>query len=233
MKILTNLIEPKLFKFDSASSTPEDLYVGRKISEVKSDNFLIKKLSERIKTASKDEVNFLNNHYSVALIKGTPYLICDDTDKEVPVYNLGTYELPAFYWNGYVFVFDGTKKAFVSKELSAVFFNKKYLLTTIGDLVIVFDVKGLKGLGVFVSATKVPRGYIIVTRTNDGEAVFAAHKNIQQLFLADLLSACNVNSESGTVTHQYIDMSTIPAGQVVDTYKTTAKGYVLADHYVE
>ena len=98
---------------------------------------------------------------------------------------------------------------------------------------IVFDVKGLKGLGVFVSATKVPRGYIIVTRNNDGEAVYAAHKNIQQLFLADLLSAFNVNTESGIVTHQYVDMSTIPTGQVVDTYKTTAKGYVLVDHYVE
>ena len=242
-KILLTPVETTIYGFSSqayslSQGMPETL-IGRNICSLtapEKEHPLIKKLLGGIRKPSFKELDEINRNFRVCVASGVCHLFAEnDAGVEEKTFNLGTIETPAFFYDKFIFVLDRRKKVFVPVDVNVVCYTDNYVLMLIGgDLLIKFDVKGLKCVGNFVSATKVARGYIIVALdTNGSETVYAAHKNIQTLFETDVLSAFKIDAESGNVTHEYTDMSTIPVGQVTDIYVSTAKGYILADHDVE
>lgn len=242
-KILLNSVETTIYGFSNqayslSQGMPETL-IGRNICSLtapEKEHPLIQKLLSRIRKPSAKELDEINRNFRVCIASGVCHLFAEnDAGVEEKTFNLGTIETPAFFYDKFIFVLDRRKKTFVPVDLNVVCFTDRYVLMVIGgNLLIKFDVKGLGCVGNFVSLTKVPRGYIIVALDTEGsETVYAAHKNIQTLFETDFFSGYTINAESGLVTHEYTDMSTIPAGRVTDIYASTAKGYVLADHDVE
>lgn len=240
-KILLNSVETTIYGFSNqayslSQGMPETL-IGRNICSLtapEKQHPLIQKLLERIRKPSQKEFDEIRN-MCVCVAGGVCHLFTGVTaDTEEKTFNLGTIETPAFFYQKFIFVLDRRRKVFVPVELNVVFYTNSYVLMLIGgDLLIKFDVKGLRCVGNFVSVTKVPRGYIIVARDTEGsETVYAAHKNIQMLFETEL-SVFRIDAESGNVTHEYADMSTMPIGQVTDIYVSRAKGYVLESHDVD
>ena len=241
--ILINQVETTIYGFDFASytstfGTPNSL-IGRNIcalTAAEKQNMLIKKLLEHIRLPSKKELLEMQKNLAVYVLGGVPHLFEKNSiGEEIKTHNLGTIQTPAFFYDKFIFLLNRRKKVFEPQDINVVFFNNDYALLMIGEnLLIKFDVKGLRCVGNFVSVTKVPRGYVIVAKNaNNDETVYAAHKTFQTLFETSIFSSFKTDPDSGMVFHEYTDMSTIPAGQAIDTYVSKAGGYILANHDVE
>jgi len=237
MKIIKNTVKPITYGFDISSSPldsglPEGL-IGRNIcalSTSEKQNHLIQKLLECIRKPSTKEFNEIKKDFMVRVFEDKVQLVSENNQEAI--YNVGTIETPAFFYDKFIFVLNRKKKAFVPVNLNVIYFNENYVLMMIAkDLLVKFDTNGLKCLGNFVSVTKVKRGYIIVVKNTYGnEVIYAASQNIQRLFETNEESIYKIDSPTGLILHEYLDLQMIPAEKRVDVYVSTAKGYGRAMH---
>ncbi|MBR2299979.1 MAG: hypothetical protein IJ870_05345 [Alphaproteobacteria bacterium] len=246
-KILINDSKVRVYNFGFATYAElgsTSSLIGRNICSLtapEKENTLIQKLLGRIRLPSKRELDELNRKFEVYSLGGKARLIeKDHADKEYPVYNLGTIDTPAFFYDKFIFVLNRRERVFEPQDLNVVYFNDNYALLMVGEnLLITFDVKGLKCVGNFISVTKVPRGYIIMANApdkddyDDVETVYAANKTFQKLFENSDFSDFDIDYQTGTIMHEYTNFFSIPIGCVVDVYVPRDSGYILVNHHIE
>ncbi len=227
------IIPPKgVYGFDF-KPTAQSLFspttlIGKHICSLKcfeKENILIKKLLERIRKPSTKEACELNNSFDIIVNDGFCELSNKETNFKTEVFNLGTPATPAFFYGRFIFVFDPEKRAFYPIDLRVLFFNNNYALIILpGNIIVKYDIKGVSGLGNFLSLTAVPDGYILATDIGfEKQAVYALTRHFQKLFETNDFSKFNISSIDGIVTHEYANSTSY----ALDQYVPTKSGYKL------
>ncbi len=218
------------FSFKAITRLEGSLYtlIGRDIRclwAAEKENFMIKKLLERLRKPSAQEAQQITHKFEVLLEDGNCLLRRKSSKFFVSRFNIGTQKTPAFIYEQFVFVFDPKRSAFCPVDLKIIFFNDNYTLILLPqNIVVAYDVKGLHGLGNFASITSVPNGYILTTDLSDTkQGVYALTDRFQPLFETKDCSKFSVSSQDGIVTHEY----TNSASYTIDQYVHSKDGYVL------
>ena len=165
----------KTFSFAALSEdkmTPRML-LGRCISVLKAsekENPLIKKILERIHKPSPREFEELKGAKIIVTSRGKIIVFVERCGKlkALRIFNLGTYQMPAFFYNDFIFVLDKAQDAFVPVDINVIYFNGRYVLGSIADnLLLKFDVKGLAPMGQFRSMHVLDDAYVVTTLNAD------------------------------------------------------------------
>ena len=200
----------------SENKTAPRALVGRNIRALtpnEKNNPLIKKLLKRIQKPSTRDFDALA-HMKILINKGKCHAFVKEANrvKLLHLFNLGTPQIPAFFYRKFIFVFDRGLDAFAAADINVIYFNEQYVFGSIADnLFFKFDIEGLAPMGHLRSVHVLDDAYVITTLNGKGKiAVYGLAAMAQKLFEVDDESyfeitqqGVNLKDETGCIEATY------------------------------